>query len=215
MDISVRTIAEYFQTSLGSLVTAVPGVDINSTNTSQIATALNAVGAADQVIMVLGISRDQEHETLDRTVTTLPGEQESFAEQVIAKAAGKPVILVIISGGIVSFDNLIAGSTAIIQGFYPGARTAEALYKLIFGSSTGWGRLPVTIYAANYVSQVAMSDFNMSKAPGRTYRYFTGKPLYEFGFGLSYNTFSVSATLQNNNTIVVQRTMENMMVMKS
>jgi len=197
----IRTIAEYFQTNLGSNVTVAQGVDISSSDTSKIQAALDAVAASDQVIMVLGITTQQEHEGIDRSNTLLPGQQENFALQVIAKAAGKPVILVLINGGIVSIDNLINGSNAIIEGFYPGARTGEALFKSIFGIQFGWGRLPVTIYASDYTTQVDMKNFNMTKSPGRTYRYFTGKPLFEFGFGLTYNTFGISASLTNNSTI--------------
>merc|ERR1712039_534636 len=51
--------------------------------------------------------------------------------------------------------------------------------------------LPVTIYDEKYIQQVDMLDFDMAKAPGRTYRYFTGEPLWPFGFGLSYTDFKL------------------------
>lgn len=53
------------------------------------------------------------------------------------------------------------------------------------------GKLPVTLYAANYINEVNFMSMDMTKAPGRTYRYYTGTPLYAFGFGLSYTTFKI------------------------
>ena len=57
-------------------------------------------------------------------------------------------------------------------------RGAEAIARSIFGLENRWGKLPVTIYKADYVNMVDMYNFNMTKPPGRTYRYFTGIPLF-------------------------------------
>ena len=72
---------------------------------------------------------------------------------------------------------------AIVEAFYPSTRGAEALWMLLTGQANSWGRMPVTLYAENFVEQVDMYNFNMSKAPGRTHRYFTGEPLFKFGAG--------------------------------
>jgi len=179
----------------------VKGVDLDSTDTSGIASALNAASNADYVLLFIGLGHDQEHEGIDRTDTLLPGQQQNFSQQVLA--LGKPTIIVLINGGIVSIDTLIAPAKGIIEAFYPSMRGAEALYSAIFGSTNRWGRLPVTIYPSNFVSQQKMTDFDMTTAPGRTYRYYTGTPLFPFGFGLSYTVFAVGAMLQSDNITIM------------
>lgn len=77
--------------------------------------ALEAVSEADYVILCLGIDTTQEGEGNDRTTITLPGLQESFASQVLDTAGSKPVILVIVCGGIVAFDDLVEPVSAIVQ----------------------------------------------------------------------------------------------------
>jgi len=197
----VRTIGEVFMTQHGgSMTTVVKGVDLNSTDTSGIPAALAAASAADHVILCIGLGNDQEHEGIDRSDSSLPGQQQNFSQQILA--LGKPTIIVLINGGIVSIDTLITPAKGIIEAFYPGMRAAEALYSSIFGYTNRWGRLPVTIYPANFVQQQKMTNFDMTTAPGRTYRYYTGTPLFEFGFGLSYTEFAIGATLASDNITV-------------
>jgi len=168
------------------------GVDVNSQRTDGIQPALDAVTKSDVVVLVLGIDFSIENEGIDRTNITLPGLQESFALQVLA--IGKPTVLVLVNGGIVSIDKLVNGPQAIVEAFYPSVQGARALAQTLFGEQNRWGKLPVTIYPADYIKQVDIFNFDMSKPPGRTYRYYTGKPLWPFGWGLSLTTFDLACT---------------------
>lgn len=186
----IPTIGDTFTRLNGAENTRVAlGVGFQSQDESGMAEALEAARASDVVVLVLGTSNDVEKETLDRTDTRLPGLQEALAHQVLA--LGKPVVLVLINGGIVSIDSLVQPCGAIVEAFNPSRRGAEALFLALFGHANRWGRLPVTVYPAAYTSQVDMYDFDMAKPPGRTYRYYTGEPLFQFGHGLSYSPFAL------------------------
>eukprot|EP00005_Dracoamoeba_jomungandri_P000876 CAMPEP_0174251866 /NCGR_PEP_ID=MMETSP0439-20130205/1559_1 /TAXON_ID=0 /ORGANISM="Stereomyxa ramosa, Strain Chinc5" /LENGTH=746 /DNA_ID=CAMNT_0015332303 /DNA_START=231 /DNA_END=2471 /DNA_ORIENTATION=- len=193
-DDCVETIANTFTNLNGITKTVVQkGVDLDSNDSSQIPAALAAASNADYVVLCIGIGNDQEHEGIDRTNISLPGLQEEFSKKILA--LGKPTVVVLINGGIVAIDDLIDISPAIIEAFYPSTKGAYALFQTIFGFENRWGRLPMTVYPTKYIDQVDFFDFNMSAPPGRTYRYYTGKPLFEFGFGLSYTSFSFSCDL--------------------
>lgn len=234
------SIGEAFAALHPGAVSVVGGVGMNVSNETDarpgIANALAAAQAADVVVLCLGIGGEEEYEGHDRPHTRLPGLQEAFARAILA--LGKPTILVLVNGGIVSFDNLLLGDTispsrgngarradegagsaetrederdggegqdgardgiifspaGIVEAFYPSVRGGEALYMLLSGKTNRWGKLPVTIYPAAYTEEVDMHDFEMAKAPGRTYRYYTGKALFPFGFGLSYTRFKTTCT---------------------
>jgi len=189
----IKTIAEGIaEVNVGGVTVAQMGVDINSQRMDGIQPALNAAAAADVVVLVLGIDKSIEYEGVDRKTTTLPGLQESFAMKVFA--VGKPTVLILVNGGILSIDNLINSSKAIVEAFNPSVPGGKALAESLFGIQNRWGKLPVTIYPANYISEVDLFNFDMSKPPGRTYRYYTGKPLWPFGYGLSLTTFGLTCT---------------------
>jgi len=188
-DTCIPTIGEMLtRYNVGGTTTVAKGVDMNSGDASGIPAALAAARSSDVVVLCLGIGHNEEHEAMDRTNITLPGLQYSFAQQIIA--LGKPVVLVLVNGGAVAIDGI--STNGIIEAFYPSMRGAEALAHLVFGLANRWGKLPVTLYPAAYVSEVSMYSFDMSLAPGRTYRYYTGTPLFPFGFGLSYTTFATA-----------------------
>eukprot|EP00026_Physarum_polycephalum_P000650 Phypoly_transcript_00651.p1 GENE.Phypoly_transcript_00651~~Phypoly_transcript_00651.p1 ORF type:complete len:873 (+),score=93.35 Phypoly_transcript_00651:1602-4220(+) len=200
----VRTIGEVFSNFNGPNLTQVQiGVQLDSNDTSGIQAALDAVSWADQVVLCIGLGYSLEHEGIDRPNTLLPGLQESFSLKVLS--LGKPTVIVLINGGIVSIDSLVEPAPAIIEAFYPSMRGAEALFMSIFGQANRWGRLPVTIYPASFATQTDMYSFNMTLPPGRTYRYYTGTPLFDFGSGLSYTTFSYNASASNtaNSTAII------------
>jgi beta-D-xylosidase 4 len=174
---------------------SVVGVKVDSTDASGIPAALAAARNADVVVLVLGITKAQEHEMLDRKDTKLPGLQRKFADQVIDAARGKPVVLVLCNGGIVSFDALNDSASAIIEAFNPVDHGTRALAESIFGAENRWGKLPVTIYGEAYTAALdaagaGIANYEFAKAPGRGYRYYEGSPLYAFGHGLSYVKFN-------------------------
>ena len=162
--------------------------------------------AAEAVVLGLGITRAQERETHDRSDTLLPGLQLEFALNVsmAAHAANKPVILILCNGGMVSFDELIPHASAIIEAFNPVDKGTHSLAAAIFGDANRWGKLSVTIYRKDFTHALdsagaGIADYSMSKSPGRSYRYFRGEPLYHFGAGLSYTSFTHACKLTTAN----------------
>jgi beta-glucosidase len=103
-------------------------------------------------------------------------------------AAGKPLVLVLTNGSALAINKESKLANAVIDAFYPGEEGGAAVAETLSGSNNPAGRLPITFYTG--LDQLPpFSDYAMK---GRTYRYFTGKPLFPFGFGLSYTTFKYS-----------------------
>ena len=97
----------------------------------------------------------------------------------------------------ISVPKSLPGVSAIIFCGYPGQSGGQAIADIIFGTFAPAGRLPYTMYPANFTSQVSMFDMNMrpnatSGNPGHTYKFYLGQPVYPFGSGLTYSTFNVT-----------------------
>ena len=142
------------------------------------------VSKADVIVMVSGISSDIEGEGHDRSSIELPEVQQELLAKL--DATGKPVILVNVSGSAIGFGNVEDKYDALLQAWYGGQACGEAVADVLFGDYNPAGRLPVTFYA----STDQLPDFQDYSMQNRTYRYFKGEPLYAFGYGLSYTTFS-------------------------
>ena len=158
--------------------------------------AIAAAKAADVVIAVLGITSELEGEEMpvneegfkggDRTSIDLPKPEEELLEAVTA--TGKPVVLVLANGSALAVNWAREHANAILESWYAGEEGGAAIAETLSGKNNPAGRLPVTFYTG--VDQLPpFEDYAMK---GRTYRYFEGKPLYPFGYGLSYTTFSYS-----------------------
>ncbi|KAJ4824985.1 putative beta-D-xylosidase 5 [Turnera subulata] len=169
---------------------------VNCTEDTLIQAAVDAAAAADTVILVVGLDQSIEREELDRENLTLPGYQEKLVTDVI-NATNGTVILVIMSA--CPIDISFAKNKSKIGGIlwvgYPGEAGGDAIAQVIFGDYNPAGRSPFTWYPKEYADQVPMTNMNMranntNNFPGRTYRFYTGKTLYQFGHGLSYSTFS-------------------------
>ncbi|KAH7683511.1 Xylan 1,4-beta-xylosidase protein [Dioscorea alata] len=173
----------------------VPGCSSVACPSSSTSEAVQLASSVDYVIMVMGLDLTQEKEELDRENLVLPGMQESLITSV-AKAAKKPVILVLMCGGPVdvTFAKLDDKIGAILWVGYPGEAGGLAMAEILFGEHNPGGRLPVTWYPQEF-TKVPMTDMRMradpaTGYPGRTYRFYTGTPVFKFGFGLSYSKFS-------------------------
>jgi beta-glucosidase len=156
--------------------------------------AVDLANKSDAVIFAGGIAPTLEGEEMkvsvdgflggDRTSIDLPKVQEQLLEAVCA--AGKPVVLVLTGGGALGVNWAAEHVGAIVQLWYPGEEGGTALADVLFGDYNPGGRLPVTFYKS--VDQLPpFEDYRMA---GRTYRYFTGEPLFPFGHGLSYTKFT-------------------------
>lgn len=188
----VRTIAQAIaDANVGGTTTAAKGVDVNSPDTSGIAIALDVAKAADVVVLVVGNDRTQEHEGIDRPDTPLAGQQPQLSKAVLELS--KPTVVVMSNGGALAIDALVEPADAIVEAFNPAQQT-PALAALLFGSENRWGKLPVTMYPHSFTSEKVMTDYDMSSGVGRTYKFYKGKPLFEYGTGLSYTTFEVACS---------------------
>jgi hypothetical protein len=181
-------------------------------------------------------TKDGGGEGHDREHIALADDQMAFALKAIS--VGKPTVIVMINGGVISIDGLKESAPAILNAWMPGAHGAGAVAKAIFGLSNPGGKMPVTMcvtqralcrqrrsyprralarrvasftslrisckrslasnahslhrrYPSSYVYDVSMLDMSMQAGPGRSYKFYTGTPLYSFGFGLSYTHFAL------------------------
>jgi beta-glucosidase len=156
--------------------------------------ALAAAKKCDAVIMFMGLSSRLEGEEMkvpvpgfaggDRLTLDLPATQENLIKKIAA--LGKPVILVLLNGSALSVNWEEENIPAIVESWYGGQATGDAIADVLFGNYNPSGRLPVTFYKS--VKQ--LPEFNNYNMKGRTYRYFDGDVLFPFGYGLSYTTFS-------------------------
>ncbi|HWA87085.1 MAG TPA: glycoside hydrolase family 3 C-terminal domain-containing protein [Opitutus sp.] len=145
--------------------------------------ALAVAAQADVIVYVGGITAAQEGESFDRESIELPKEQEDLLHAL--HATGKPVVMVNCSGSAVALTWEDENLPALVQAWYPGEEGGRAVAEVLFGIVNPSGHLPVTFYRST-ADLPSFTDYSMKN---RTYRYFTGKPLYAFGHGLSYTKF--------------------------
>eukprot|EP00045_Choanoeca_perplexa_P015809 m.204769 g.204769 ORF g.204769 m.204769 type:complete len:863 (+) comp17088_c0_seq12:3-2591(+) len=174
----------------GGSTSILKAVDVNSTDSSNISAAVTLAQAADVVVLIMGIDKTIEHEAHDRPDTALPGMQPTLITKVLA--LNKPTILILSNGGALAIDDFMEGPSAIVEVFNPAVKGSVALAATLFGHENRFGKLPYTMYPHDYINQQPMTNYDMSLAPGRTYRYYTGQPLFPFGHGLSYTSFGLT-----------------------
>lgn len=158
--------------------------------------AVDAAKQSDVILAFMGLSPSLEGEQMpvqlvgfsggDRTSIDLPAVQQDLLKAVAA--TGKPLIVVLENGSALAVNWAHENANAILEAWYPGEEGGTAIAETLAGDNNPAGRLPLTFYTS--LAQVPpFEDYSMR---GRTYRYLSGKPLYGFGFGLSYTTFAYS-----------------------
>jgi beta-glucosidase len=173
-----------------------PKTSVLPKDDNRISEAMIVARECDASIVVLGLDADIEGEegdtgnefaSGDKIDINLVGRQQFLLEKVVEAAAGKPVILVLITGSAMAINWADEHCNGVIQAFYPGALGGQAIAEIIAGKVNPSGKLPVTFYR----STQDLPEFWNYSMHNRTYRYYYGDALYPFGFGLSYTKFSV------------------------
>jgi beta-glucosidase len=159
----------------------------------------------ETVIFVGGISSQLEGEEMpislpgfkggDRTDIELPASQRRCLQ--VLKDAGKQIIFVNCSGSAIALEPESKNCAAILQAWYSGQEGGQAVADVLYGDYNPAGKLPVTFYK----SSDQLPDFEDYSMKGRTYRYMTDTPLFPFGYGLSYTTFSIGQGNIANRTL--------------
>jgi len=158
-----------------------------------IAQAVETAKAADVALLVLGGNEDTNKEGWadnhlgDRDSLELVGLQNELAKAVLA--TGKPTVVMLINSGPLSINYVAENVPAILEGFYLGQETGVAVADVLFGDYNPAGKLAISFPRS--VGQLPIY-YNQKPAARRGYLFANKEPLFPFGFGLSYTTFSYS-----------------------
>ena len=185
--------------ALTSVVSAESNGCAAQLNQSLVDATVATAKVSDVVVLVLG-GECHEGEGTDRDSLFLPGYQSALLEEVIA--LNVPLVVVIINGGPYAID-AIAGRDriAILQASFPGQAGGLAIAEALFGETNPSGKLTTTIYPASYAHGEPLGGtpwMDSGVRPdgaanaGRTHMWYTGTPLFPFGYGLSYTSFELS-----------------------
>ncbi len=173
------------------------GCNISDDSTQEFQSAIQAAQKADKVILVVGEAANMSGEASSRSELGLPGVQQKLVE-AIAKVASTKLICVVMSGRPLVLTDLEQKAQAILQAWFLGTMTGEAIADVVLGHHNPSGKLPMTFPRA--LGQIPI--FYSAKNTGRPYdklNKYTSKyidventPLYPFGYGLSYTQFEYS-----------------------
>ena len=167
--------------------------------------AVAAAKKADVTVAFVGLDSNLEGEEMpvhvegfsggDRTLIDLPAAQRQLLEAL--GATGKPLVVVLMNGSALAVNWASQHADAVLDAWYPGEAGGTAIAETLAGKNNPSGKLPVTFYTG--IAQLPpFDDYSMKN---RTYRYFTGTPLYGFGYGLSYTRFAFSGMKLSSQTV--------------
>lgn len=189
------TILKGIQDKASGHITYAKGCDISNSNSPHIPfeEAIIAARNADVVILCMGLNTLLEGEagdaynadySGDKRDLELPPCQMRLYYAVIAQ--GKPTVFFNVTGSCTNLSRQDKECNAVLQVFYPGTMGGEAVADILFGNVSPSGRLPVTFYES-IDDLPPFEDYSMEN---RTYKFFKGKPVYEFGYGLTYSNIT-------------------------
>jgi beta-glucosidase len=161
------------------------------------AEAVAAANAAEQVVLALGETRGQSGEAASRSQIDLPGVQQRLIDAI--KATGKPFVVVLFNGRPLTLTDVAASSPAILEAWFPGVEAGNAVADVLFGRVNPGGKLPVSFprvlgqVPIYYNHEPTGRPCDIGSKYNSRYRDLNScDPLYPFGYGLSYTTFSIT-----------------------
>lgn len=176
---------EYFETTGNARVKLVWDHGVVDNSEAQLAEAVDLARKSDVAFVVAGV---EEGEFRDRSRLSLPGRQAELIEAVAA--TGRPVVVVLIGGSGITMPGWLDHVGAVLHAWYPGERGGEAVARVVSGDVNPAGRLPITFPVSE--GQLPLHYNHKPTGRGDDYVDSTGHPLFPFGFGLSYTTFTYS-----------------------
>jgi len=183
----------------GGKVTTSPGCNLTVNSSSHgFSDAIESAKGADAIVLAIGIGQEVEGESHDRSDIDLPTVQHELIKAIRAAYPDTPTVMFMLNGGMLDISPEKDTVPAILEAFYPGFWGGQAIADTLFGDNDRLGgKMPFTTYHKDYIKEVEMTDMSMTPdektgSPGRSYRYYTGTPVYPFGHGLSLTTFSIT-----------------------
>ncbi|MGO4280872.1 MULTISPECIES: beta-glucosidase BglX [unclassified Cupriavidus] len=163
-----------------------------------IAEAVETARQADTIVVAVGESRGMSHEASSRTTLSLPGSQQTLLRAL--RTTGKPLVVVLMNGRPLTINWERDNADALLEAWYPGTEGGHAIADVLFGDENPSGKLPISFPRSlgqipTYYNHLRIGrPFTPGKPPNYTSQYFEEEsgPLYPFGYGLSYTTFSLS-----------------------
>jgi beta-D-xylosidase 4 len=178
--------------------------DTTRNDTSGFAAAVAAAKAAELAVVFVGLtpcngwgptpcnegeSHDRNEHLASAGQLELPGSQQALVEAI---AAVQPrYVVVLINGGALGVDWIAQHSPAVVEAFYPGEMGGDAIIDVLSGDYNPTAKLPITVYPASFADTRPITDMSMTSVDGITHLHYTGKPLWTFGHGESFTTFSL------------------------
>ena len=166
-------------------------------NDDRLSEALTVAENSDAVVLVVGLDETLEGEqgdtsnpygSADKRNLLLPESQRRMMNAVLK--VGKPTVIVLTAGSAIDLGEAGEQADAVLMAWYPGSQGGKGIADLLLGKASPSGKLPVTFYYDRQLDD--MPDFTDYRLEGRTYRFFAQKPLYPFGFGLTYGDVCVT-----------------------
>lgn len=203
----VVTVVEGIRTKLGPGVRVdfVKGCEIVGDSGLEFDRALKAARAADAVIAVVGEKETMSGEAASRAYLDLPGRQEDLVREL--RTAEKPLVVIVMSGRPLTIARLVENADAVVQAWFLGSQSGNALADVMFGDANPSGKLPVTFPRTVGQVPIYYNHKSTGRPPVDTLKY-TSKyidvptsPLFPFGFGLSYTTFAYSRLLLSDSSM--------------
>ena len=187
---------EYYETAGPGYFNLVWNIGVNDSWKQQIQQAVAAARASDVAVVTVGIA---EGEFSDRAKLSLQGKQEEMINAVAA--TGTPIVVLLVAGSAITMDNWIDNVDAIMDIWYPGDEGGHAVAEVLTGKYSPSGKLPITFPV--HEGQLPLVYNHKPTGRGNDYNNLNGRPLFPFGYGLSYTTFEYSDFKFDNNKIGV------------